>query len=113
MQCNQRRNPTWNFHWISSNCICYCHLNHRQFNCSLKTNQNCQIAKEGGNQVKYKIVLSEYRKSKLQLLNVCFDFGKFVYSPREGTVRILTANSSVGESHTLFQCYWLAGSSRY
>ena len=71
MQCNQRRNPTWNFHWISSNCICYCHLNHRQFNCPLKTNQNCQIAKEGGNQVEYKIVLSEYRKRKLQLSTEC------------------------------------------
>ena len=59
MQCNQRRNLTWNFHRISSNCICYCHLNHRQFNCPLKTNQNCQIAKEGGNQVKYLYICTE------------------------------------------------------
>ena len=30
------------------------------------------------------------------LLNDYFDFGKFVYSPREGAVQILTANCSVG-----------------
>ena len=36
-----------------------------------------------------------------QLLNGCFDFGNFVYSPRDGAAQILTANSGVGESHTL------------